>query len=333
VEFFYTPDKAPISTASSSITAYADLNDNLIVFRADGLGFVQIPNGIEFGDSQQSTPEGAGFGVLKQEHVAQGRNNIYFLNPSEGVLRLGGSISTIVSRPVDAILKSITDLGKTYLSLHRGILRCYYNVNNKGYNERCLLDYTNYAIHKSYWYRDGNTPIAYMNSDNGYDREIGVGSQYPCVIEAESGYSDFAESDPDTGQRLTPGNCIVYEYHTGYLASPSKLNSLIVRRLHVVTLQDFASSLFIGMDVDHKNIPMVFRAFIPKLDVEDKNPEGIFDPETIGDVILQVGSWNVDIPTLTDQVGFVQIRLKQYCYDGQAEIASASFEYGEESGL
>ena len=314
VEFFYTPDRASASTATSPITGFADINDNLVVFMNDNLSFVSIPNGIEYGDAQQTTPAGAGFGVLRQEHITQGRNNIYFYNPTEGVMRLGGSVSNVVSKPVDALLKRISSPETVYLQLHKGALRVYYHEEGET-NSECLYNYTSYATHRSYWFRDSNTPMAYINSDNGYDVELGVGSEYPCVIEAEV---------QDTGDF----DCaIVYEYHSNYMSAPNKINEIIVRRVHVTSMQDFDGSIFIGLDVDHKDNPIVWRRFIEYNKPDESDAEDIFyDTE-------DRGSKTVSARILTSNVSLVQLRVKQYCYKSQASILQLGLEFGEATNL
>lgn len=314
VEFLYTPDRASASTATSPITGFADINDNLVVFMSDNLTFVSIPNGIEFGGASQTTPVGSGFGILRQEHVTQGRNNIYFYNPTEGVMRLGGSVSNVVSKPVDALLRRIKDPESVHLQLHKGALRLYYHEEGNT-NESCLYNYTNYAIQRSYWFSDKNTPIAYMHSDNGYDVEIGVGSEYPCVIEAE--VQDQGDFDC----------AIIYEYHSNYMSAPSKVNDIIVRRVHVTSMQDFDASIFIGLDVDHKDNPIVWRRFIQYNAQDRTDSEDIFyDTE-------DRGSKTVSARILTDNVNLVQIRIKQFCYNSQAGILQMGLEYGEAVNL
>ena len=314
VEFFYTPDRAAASTATSPITGFADLNDNLVVFMTDNLSFISIPNGIEFGGSQQTTPHGAGYGTLQQEHIAQGRNNIYFYNMTEGIMRLGGSISSIVSRPVDALLKRIKNPEQSFMQIHKDSLRFYYHEKGEE-NNSCLYNYVNYAQHRSYWFGDQNTPIAYVNSDNGYDIELGVGSEYPCVIETEvQGSADFDCS-------------IVYEYHTNYMAAPNKINEMIVRRVHVTSMQDFNSSIFIGLDVDHKDNPIVWRRFIEYNEPDRNDADDIFyDTE-------DRGSKTVSARILTNNVRLVQIRVKQFCYESQAGVLQMGLEYGEAINL
>ena len=322
VEFFHSPDRAPASTTTSPITAYADLNDNLIIFHSDMLGFFSAPSGIEFGDAQQITPEGSGFGVLAQEHVCQGRNNVYFYNPTEGVMRLGGTLSSVISHPVDVELSRITVPEDCYMSIHKDALRFYYHAQgvdgvdrSGGYNNQCLYDYTSYATHSSYWFRDDNTPVAYMNSDVGYDVEIGVGSEYPCVIEAEV----LNSSDFDCA--------IAYEYHTRYVTTPGKSSKLIVRRVHVTSLQDFNASLFIGLDINHEDNPIVWRRFIAYNAPVKSDADDVFaDTENRG-------SKEVSVRITTNNTDMAQIRVKQYCYRSQAGILRMSLEYGEANNL
>lgn len=314
IEFFYTPDRASAATATSPITGFADMNDNLIVFMTDTLSFVSIPNGIEFGDSSQTTPHGSGYGVLRQEHITQGRNNIYFYNVTEGVMRLGGSISTVMSGPVDALLRRIVDPEDVYLQIHKSALRLYYHEEGDTNNE-CLYNYTNFKQHRSYWFRDGNTPLAYLNSDQGYDVELGVGSEYPCVIEVE--VQDRGDFDCS----------IVYEYHTNYMAAPNKINEMIIRRVHVTSMQDFNASIFIGLDVDHKDNPIVWRRFIEYNERDSDDADDIFYDTQ------DRGSKTVSARIVTNDARLVQLRVKQFCYESQAGILQMGAEYGEAINL
>lgn len=314
VEFFHVPDRASASTATSPITGFGDLNDNLVVFLSDTLGFISSPGGVEFGNMRQSTPIGSGFGVLMQDHIVQGRNNIYFYNPSEGIMRLGGQVSAVVSKPVDSLLRSIKSPEKVTMQIHKNGLRVYYHTDGDS-NNMSLYDYYNFAVHKSYWFRDGNTPIAYMYSDKGYDVEIGIGSEYPCVIEAEVGDSgDF--------------DCAIeYEYHTNYIPTPSTYNGIIVRRVYVTSMQDFNASIFIGLDVDHRNNPIVWRRFI-SANMNDRDDANYIFRDT-----GLKGSTTVKARILTTDADMAQIRIKQYCYDSQASILKCGFQYGEGNDL
>lgn len=316
IEFFYVPDRAPAATSSSPVSAFSSLGDSLIVFMQDGLVFEQVTANVEYSGIAQVTPEGANYGVLKQEHVVKSRNNVLFLNPSLGMMRLGGSIASVISRPVDAIFKDIPEenYSDVTMSLHKDMLRVYYHLDGSGDNDSCLVDYTQYAQQKSYWYHDVNTPIKQMYSDSSYDTELGIGSEYPCVVEAEDTLRDF--------------DCAIeYLYYTRYLGSPNRLDGLIVRRIHTTTLQDFNSSIYIGLDYDHNNKPIVWRRFITATE------KGTFLPEDVFDDDQETGATNISIRILTANTHFCQIRLKQYCYDYQAEILQTGLEYGNAANL
>lgn len=315
IEFFYVPDRSPTTTGSAPITAFSSYSDSLIIFTADGFVYEQVASNVEFGGISQTTPEGSNYGCLKQEHVVKGRNNIYFLNPSLGVMRLGGSIANTVSRPVDAILKQINEnqLDKATLSMHGDMLRLYHTVEGDK-NDACLIDYTQYSRQKSYWYYDTNTPVKVMYSDDAYDVEFGIGSEYPCVIEAESSLRDF--------------DCAIeYVYYTEYLNTPNALDGMIVRRIHVTTLQDFHSSIYVGLDYNHNNKPIVWRRFVTATEKGDYLPEDIFSDDG------EVGATTISLRVLTTDSEFCQIRIKQYCYDYQAEILRLSLEYGNRTNL
>ena len=154
-----------------------------------------------------------------------------------------------------------------------------------------------------------------MNSDVGYDVEIGVGSEYPCVIEAEV----LNSSDFDCA--------IAYEYHTRYVTTPGKSSKLIVRRVHVTSLQDFNASLFIGLDINHEDNPIVWRRFIAYNAPVKSDADDVFaDTENRG-------SKEVSVRITTNNTDMAQIRVKQYCYRSQAGILRMSLEYGEANNL
>ena len=317
IEFFYVKDVSPSQSSTSPVTAFSNIGDYLVIFTADGLVLENVQAAVEFAGISQSVPEGSQFGVIKQEHVALGRNNIYFLSPSMGVMRTAGATATSISGPVDSeIQKMISDehkLENISLVLTQDILRLYYNDEEEE-NTKALIDYVSIAAHKSYWYRDDHTPVMSGYIDSGYNVSIASHSQYPCLFFIEESLHDF--------------DCaILYEYYTKYIATPDRLDHCIVRRIHVTTLQTFQSSVFIGLDYDHNNHPIVWRKFITPTEPGNFAPEDIFGDDQ------ESGATNLDIRILTDDTRFVQLRLKQYCYDFQAEILMLGFEYGNRTVL
>lgn len=317
VEFFYVKDVSPTQSSTSPVTAFTNIGDYLGIFTADGFVLENVQAAVEFGGISQSTPEGSQYGVIKQEHVVLGRNNVYFLNPSMGVMRTAGATATVISSPIDSeIQRLVSDehkLENVTLVLTQDVLRVYYNDEDEE-NTKALIDYVSIPAHKSYWYRDNNVPVAYGFSDAGYNIGMAAHSQYPCLFYLEESLHDF--------------DCaILYEYYTKYVSTPDRLDHCIVRRIHVTTLQTFQSSVFIGLDYDHNNHPIVWRKFItPTI-------PGSFAPEDIFGDDQESGATNLDIRILTTDTRFVQLRLKQYCYDFQAEILMVGFEYGNRTVL
>ena len=92
-------------------------------------------------------------------------------------------------------------------------------------------------------------------------------------------------------------------------------------------MQDFNSSIFIGLDVDHKDNPIVWRRFIEYNEPDRNDADDIFyDTE-------DRGSKTVSARILTNNVRLVQIRVKQFCYESQAGILQMGLEYGEAINL
>ncbi len=322
LEFFYVPDRAPSSSASAPVTAFSNIGDYLLVFTSNALYIEQVQAAVEFSGIAQSTPEGSQYGVIKQEHVCKGRNNVYFFNPAMGVMRTAGSTATVMSSPIDSEIAKFGEgepeeikrrYDKLFLTMTDEILRMYYTPD-AGENSECLIDYATIPQHKSYWFRDNNTPIAYTMIDMGTDHYFGIHSDIPALVRLDSTLKDF--------------DCaILYEYYTKYIGTPDRLDHTIVRRSHVTTLQTYQSSVFVGLDYDHNNKPIVWRKFITP------TVPGTFEAEDIFGDDGESGATNLDIRILTDDTRFVQLRLKQYCYDFQAEILQLGFEYGNRTVL
>lgn len=315
IEFFYVPDRSQSQSAASPVTAFSHIGDYLAVFTTDGLYLEQIQSAVEFAGIAQTTPEGSQYGVMCQEHVAEGRNNIYFYNPTMGIMRTAGSTATVMSSPIDAILARISDEAKAsaHLCMTDELLRFYYSEDG-GPNKESFVDYATIPAHKSYWFRDNNTPVCSTYIDTPADMYLAEHSEYPCMMLIDNTYKDF--------------DCaILYEYYTKYIGTPDRLDHVIVRRVHVTTLQTFQSSIYIGLDYNHNNKPIVWRKFITPVDKGTFNPEDVFGDDE------ESGATNIDIRILTDDTRFVQIRLKQYCYDFQAEIMQVGFEYANRTTL
>ena len=315
VEFFYVPDRSPSQSVKSPVSAFASIGDYLFVFTTDGYVVETIQAAVEFGGIAQSIPEGAQYGVMKQEHVAEGTNMLYFYNREMGIMRTAGSVAITISGPIDSFMQGIKDeqAVTAHLCMTGDVLR-FYIGDTDSTNTISFIDYVGIAQHKSYWFRDNNTPVQCTYIDGSSDFYMAVHSQAPIMMILDETLKDF--------------DCaILYEYYTKYIGTPDRLDHTIVRRVHVTTLQTFQSSVFIGLDYDHNNTPIVWRKFITP------TQKGVFAPEDIFGDDNESGATNLDIRILTTDTRFVQIRLKQYCYDFQAEILQVGFEYANRTTL
>lgn len=314
IEFFYVPDMASSQSAAAPVTAFSSIGDYLLIHTTDGIVIETVQSAVEFAGISQSVPEGSQYGVLKQEHVAEGRNVVYFYNPSMGIMRTAGSTATVISGPIDSLMQRLTDEGKAaaHLCVTDDLLRFY--VGTDSHNTMSLVNYASVPQHRSYWFRDQNTPVTSTCIDVASNFYMAVHSEYPVMFILDESLKDF--------------DCaILYEYYTKYIGVPNRLDHVIVRRIHVTTLQTYQSSVYIGLDYDHNNKPIVWRKFITP------TVKGTFYPEDIFGDDEESGATNLDIRILTTDTRFVQLRLKQYCYDFQAEILQVGFEYANRTTL
>lgn len=314
IEFFYVPDMAQSQSSAAPVTAFSHIGDYLLIHTTDGIVIEQVESAVEFAGITQHTPEGSQYGVMRQEHVVEGRNNVYFYNPNMGVMRTAGSTASVVSGPIDSIFDSMDNATKNniHLCMTDELLRLYYG--DGGANNKSLVDYASIPQHKSYWFRDNNTPVVSTCIDTAADMYMAVHSEYPVMMLLDETLKDF--------------DCaILYEYYTKYIGTPDRLDHCIVRRIHLTTLQTYQSSVYVGLDYDHNNKPIVWRKFITP------TRKGSFDAEDIFSDDEESNATNLDIRILTEDTRFVQIRLKQYCYDFQAEILQVGFEYANRTTL
>lgn len=315
IEFFYVPDMAPSQSSVAPVTAFAHIGDYLLIFTTDGLVIETVQSAVEFSGISQSVPEGSQYGVMKQEHVVEGQNNVFFYNPVTGIMRTAGATAKQISGPIDSLMEGLTEEAKAnaFLTLTNDVLRFYYSPDGSE-NTESFVNYVSIPAHRSYWYRDQNTPVNSTCIDEAGDMLIAGHSEYPCMMLLDSTLKDF--------------DCaILYEYYTKYIGTPDRLDHVIVRRIHITTLQTYQSSVYVGLDYNHNNKPIVWRKFITP------TQNGQFEPEDIFGDDEESGATNLDIRILTDDTRFVQIRLKQYCYDFQAEILQVGFEYANRTTL
>ena len=319
-EFFYVPDYSPSRSVASPVTGFAHIGDYLLIFTADGMAIEEIASAVEFAGITQSNPEGGIYGCMRQEHIAEGLNMIYFYNQANGIIRTAGSTSSIVSEPIDALLEGVSDEDKykVVLAMERDLLHVYMpeRFSSGKENSISLVDYTSISQHKSYWYMDSQTPFRAYSYDKNGDYLFLVHSQMPVLL----------KGDDDIIADM--GCAIPFVYHTKYITANSRSDEIIVRRLHIHALQQYPSCLHVGLDLDHSNHPLLWTKYlVPKQFGSDYGLR--FQDETSNEAT----SAQLDIRILTDDCKYAQLRLYQYCFNQQAEIMMMGMEYASKTVL
>jgi hypothetical protein len=310
---FYSPDQSPEASAGSPVTALASQSDYLIIFRIDGTSMYDRGGSTILEDASQVTPEGAGLGVLNQEAVCQGNNNIYFYNPIEGVQRFGGSVNRTVSGDIENLLSRIQNKDKVFMIYQNQRVRMYFSFDGV-VPDSCLYYYAELEGQLP-WYMDVNTPISSAVASKDDKTIYAVHSQVPSTMEVDAAFTDF-------------DSYIVLEYHTQYRIPPTSDPSgyTILKRLHLHEIVDTTHSVFIGLDIDHQDTPIVWRRFVEAISNEVPNPDAVFqhtaEPGTsVIDIMMYVRCRNY------------QVRLKRYCYKDQGEVLGVQMEYGNKEAI
>lgn len=310
---FYSPDQSPQDSAGAPVTGFADQSDYLIVFRTDGISMYDRGGTTDLSDASQITPEGASLGVLNQEAICQGKNNIYFYNPVEGVQRFGGSVNRTVSGDIENLLSGIQHKEAVFMAYQNSRVRMYFSFTGT-VPDSCLYYYSELEG-KLPWYLDIGTPVSSVVVSKNEFTAYAIHSQVPTVMEVDAQGTDLDSN-------------IVLEYHTQYrtptTADPSGWTYL--RRLHLHEIVDADHSIFVGVDIDHQDKPVVWRRFIEAPESPALNPDAVFqqtaEPGTkVEDIFMYVKCRNY------------QIRLKRYCYKDQGEIIGVGIEYGNKEPI
>lgn len=307
---FYSPDQSPELSAGSYITALYKIQDVLIVWRIDGLSLYTPGAGLEI-SATQATPEGAALGVLNQEAVCGGKNNVFFYNPIEGMCRFAGSVYRGLSVDIENSLKRIKYPENIFMIYQNKRVRLYFSFNEIT-NDSCYYYHSDLEGNLP-WYLDRNTPVSSAVALTSNEGIIAIHSQVPSVMDVDSQFTDF-----DSG--------IVMDYATQY-RTPGDINGwLYVRRLHIHEITNSTHSTYVALDIDHQNQPVVYRRFVEQTVVPTTNPDAIF--QGIAEDGIQIIDINMYIKCRS-----YQLRFHRFCYKDQAELLGASIEYGDKPAL
>lgn len=270
ISWFYSPDRSPKDSVCGPITALANFEGKLVVFRTNGSS-LWTPSS-EFSTPNQQDMYSYNIGVESQEDVCNFNGTLFFYNRSEGVRRFSGSDASFQSMAIDNELRKLPYDSPRFMLGHANKLRLYCDLNGRGYADHNFIFHTILA-NRSPWYCDDNTPIVWAVGDQNSDSIYAMHPLYPAIyeVDAEGQYTDFDSS-------------ITMQYHTQY-KSPGEISGWTI--LHRVLLKLVASSTntwYVGVDFDHSDNPAVWRRYVKKQEDEPEGPEEIFgntaDPGT-----------------------------------------------------
>lgn len=302
---FYSPDQSPELSAGSPVTALSSTAGILVVFRLDGLSLYTPGAGLEI-SATQATPEGAQLGVLNQEAVASGKNNIYFFNPIEGVCRFAGSLNRVVSQDIENMLKRIKNKEAVFMIYQNKRVRMYFSFTEDR-PDSCFYYYSDLEGSLP-WYLDINTPVSSAVASKKSEEIYAIHSEVPSIMSVDASFTDF-------------DSYIEMEYDTAY-RTPAEIDGwLYVRRVHVHELSNSNHSIFIAVDPDHTDSPVVYRRYVEKGGPSEANPDAVFK-HTAEDGITVIS-----IPLYLKCRSY-QVRVKRYVYKDSAETLGISVEYG-----
>lgn len=312
ISWFYSPDRSPKDTVCGPITALANFDGNLVVFRTNGSSLWTLGN--EFASPSQEDMYSYTIGVESQEDVCNFGGSLYIYNRSEGLRRFSGSDTYFQSLNIDNELRKIPYDSPRILFGHANKVRFYCDLKNRGYADHNFI-YNIPLASSSPWYCDDNTPAVWLVGDQNDDTIYAMHPLYPAIyeVDAEDQYTDFDSS-------------IVMQYHTPY-KSPGELSGWTI--LHRVLLNLIASSTniwYVGVDFDHKDNPAVWRKYVRKQEDEPEAVEGIFENTA------DSGARTINL-MMRAKVKDFQVRVSVSCWKDNAMLQYIEGQYGSKGAI
>lgn len=312
ISWFYSPDRSPKDSVCGPITALANYDGKLVIFRTNGCSLWNPGN--EFSAPSQADMYSYTIGVESQEDVANLNGSLYIYNRSEGVRRFSGADATMQSMAIDNELRKLPYNSPRFLFAHANKLRLYCDPEDRGYADHNFIYFTILAS-SSPWYCDDNTPAVWLVGDQNDDTIYAMHPLYPAIyeVDAEDQYTDFDSS-------------ITMQYHTTY-KSPGELSGYTI--LHRVLLKLVASSTnvwFIGVDFDHRDDPAVWRKYVKKQEDDEDIPESVFENTA------DAGTQTMNLMMRAKCRDF-QVRVLVSCWRDNAMLQYIEGQYGSKGAL
>lgn len=312
ISWFYSPDRSPKDSVCGPITALANYEGNLLVFRNDGASLWQLGN--EFSAPAQTDFFAYNMGVENQEDVCNLNGNLYIYNRSEGMRRFSGGDATYQSSAIDNELRKLPTNSPRILFGHANKLRIYCDLDGRGIADHNFIFMTILA-QTSPWYCDDNTPVTWVVGDQNDDTVYAMHASFPAIyiVDADDQYTDFDSS-------------ITMQYHTPY-RSPGEVSGWTI--LHRVLLKLITSSTniwYIGVDFNHSDNPAVWRKYVRKQEDSDRPAESIFENTA------EAGTQTINLP-MRAKVRDFQVRVSVSSWRDNAMLLYIEGQYGGQSAL
>lgn len=302
ISWFYSPDRSPKDSVCGPITALANFDGKLVIFRTNGCSVWKPGN--EFAAPAQQDMYSYNIGVESQEDVTNLNGALFIYNRSEGVRRFTGADASYQSIQIDNELRKLPYDSPRFLFGHANKIRLYCDLKGRGYADHNFL-YFMMLANTSPWYCDDNTPVCWAVGDQNDDTIYAMHPLYPAIyeVDSEGQYTDFDSS-------------ITMQYHTAY-KSPGELSGWTI--VHRVLLKLVASSTniwYIGLDFNHEDNPAVWRKYVKQQEDDEEIPESVFENTA------EAGTQTIDL-MLRAKVRDFQIRVLVNCWRENAMLQYA----------
>ncbi|MBQ1297411.1 MAG: hypothetical protein IIY21_25430 [Clostridiales bacterium] len=307
ISWFYSPDRSPKDALCGPITALANFEGKLVVFRTNGCSIWKPGN--EFASPSMDDMYSYNIGVESQEDVTNLNGQLYIYNRSEGVRRFTGADATYQSVQIDNELRKLPYDSPRFLFGHANKIRLYCDLKGRGYADHNFI-YFMMLANSSPWYCDDNTPVCWVVGDQNDDTIYAMHPLYPAIyeVDSEGQYTDFDSS-------------ITMQYHTAY-KSPGETSGWTI--LHRVLLKLVASSTniwYIGLDFNHEDNPAVWRKYVKQYEDDEEIPESVFENTA------EAGTQTIDL-MLRAKVRDFQVRVLVNCWRENAMLQYIEGQYG-----
>ena len=312
ISWFYSPDRSPKDSTCGPITALANFDGNLVVFRTNGCSVWKPGN--EFSSPSQQDMYSYNIGVEKQEDVCNLNGTLFIYNRSEGVRRFTGADATFQSMQIDNELRKLPYDSPRFLFGHANKVRLYCDLAGRGHADHNFI-YNIMLANTSPWYCDDNTPVTWLIGDQNSDTIYAMHSLYPAIyeVDAENQFTDFDSS-------------IVMQYHTQYKSPGEPVGYTILHRVLLKLVASSTNIWYVGIDFNHEDNPAVWRKYVKQQEDEDRSPESVFDNTA------EAGTQTIDL-MMRAKVRDFQVRVQVACWRENAMLQLIVGEYGSQGAL